>query len=311
MGTSSSLGNRAIRGMFYKRLEETSQASWAPLIANMFKSDQESETYRFLGQAPALVAWRGQRTMREPRNFAVTIVNDKYEGSVRFQRDDLRRDKTEQIQARINNMADRAAILPQKVFTTLIEANGNAYDGAAFFSDRSASTISGVNNAQTDSTISVATAPTTAEMARTILTGIQVITSAKDDTGEPMNEFARAFCVMVPTLYWSATVGAISDFFLSSSSSNTLATLRDKGLVITPVMNPRLTTPTSSGDVFVFRTDVETKALIWQDEMPTQLETLGEGSDHAFFHDEHIYGAQRIGNGGLGMPEMACRIRIS
>jgi phage major head subunit gpT-like protein len=314
MGTSSTLSSRAIRGMFYKRLEETTAASWVSTIGSVFNSDQESETYRFLGQVPALRAWRGARSSVEPRNFGITIINDKYEAGVNFARDDIRRDKTPQIRARIGDLASRAACLPQKVFTTLLEGNGNAYDGNAFFADRTSATTGKVNNAQTDSGVSDPVAPTTAEMAKGILKTISIILSAKDDQGEPYNEFATSFAVMVPTLYWSATIGALGDEYLSTAVSNTLKALGVNGpraLSIMPIHNPRLATPSSTGIFYTFRTDAEVKSLIWQDEVESQLESLEEGSDHAYFHDEHIYGVQRIGAGGFGMHELACRMTFS
>lgn len=311
MGQAVALSSRAIRGMFFKRLEETTRASWAPSIANMFRSDQPEETYKFLGNTPALRAWRGARRKKEPKAYGVTIVNDKYEASVEFSTDDLRRDKTEQIQARIGELAARAAVLPQKVITTLLEANGNAYDGAQFFSDRSASAVSRINNALTDTTITDPLNPTSAEMVRTILKMIQTLQSAKDDEGEPMNEFARQFVVMVPTAYWSATLAALRDDFSSAGVSNTVRAFQAQGIQITPVMNGRLVAPSSSGVLYVFRADADVKPLIWQDEIEVDLQSLAEGSDHEFWNDAHVFGTKRIGGGGYGMPEMACRMTLS
>jgi len=311
MGMLNALTNRAIRGMFYHRLEEAGTASWASLIGNMFTSDQPSETYSFAGMSPALTAWRGSRRRIEPKPFSTTIVNDKFEASIGINKDDLRRDKTGQVRIRINELATRAAQLPQKVFTTLLEGNGNAYDGAAYFSDRSASTVSRVNNAQTDSSIVDPLNVTTAEMSKVIMKAISIIMSAKDDQGEPLNEFARKFCVMVPTLYWTATVGALRDVFTSASGANTLVSVAAQGIEIVPVLNSRLTVPTSTGVFYVFRTDSEAKPLIWQDEVEADLTSLEDGSDHAFFNNEYVYGVERIGNGGLGMPEHACRMTVS
>jgi phage major head subunit gpT-like protein len=312
MGTAALLGSRAIRGMFFKRLEETSMASWAPAIAHMFDSDQASETYGFLGQVPSLRAWRGARRKTEPKDFSITVVNDEYEGTIEIARRDLRRDKTGQVQARIGDLATRAAQLPQKVLTTILEANAAAYDGIAYFGDHSASRGVRVNNALTDSSVSAATAPTSAEMTSGILALVQRINSATDDQGEPLNEFAREFLIMVPTLYLPAAVAAVQNEFTSAGVSNTLNTMSKGGRVSIRIeSNPRLTVPTSTGIFYGFRTDADVKPLIWQDEVETDLDELGEGSDWAFDNNSHKYGVQRVGAGAGGEYGMAARMTFS
>jgi phage major head subunit gpT-like protein len=306
MGTSSALSSRAIRGMFYKRLEAETAASWTRSISHMFDSDQESETYKFLGNVPALRAWRGSRTKKEPKAYGVTIVNDKFEASVEFGRDDIRRDKTPQIRVRIGELAERSAQLPQKVLTTLLTTNGPSYDGVAFYGAHA----SGTNNFS-DATVVDPTAPTAEEMKRNILRAVQTVMGAKDDEGEPMNEGAKDFVVMVPTLWWGPTVGALKDEFTAASQSNTLRSLATMGMRITPALNSRLPAPTTTGDFFVFRTDADQLSLIWQDEVELELEELGEGSDYAFWNDAHVFGTQRIGNGGYGAHEMTCRVTLS
>ena len=48
------LSSRAIIGMFYELLEQNTGASWIDVLSNLFDSDQESETYKWLGQSPAM-----------------------------------------------------------------------------------------------------------------------------------------------------------------------------------------------------------------------------------------------------------------
>lgn len=309
MGSAAVLSRRDIRGMFFKRLEEAAMASWAPQIGHMFTSDQDAETYKFLGNVPALRAWRGARRKSEPKNFEIRVQNDKFEGTQEFEVDDMRRDKTDQIQARIGDLAARAAILPQKTFTTLLEANGLGYDGIAYFG---AHTGRGslVTNVLTDSGVADAGVPTSAEMSAGILTLIQTILGANDDQGEPMNEFAKAFLLMVPTKYWSATQAALKNEFTSAGVSNTLPAA---GMTIIPIVNPRLVVPATGGTgvFYGFRIDSDIKPMIWQDEVQTQLQVLGAGSDHEFWYDSHVFGAKRVGNGALGAYEMAARMTFS
>ncbi len=48
------LSSRAIIGLYYKRLEQKTGMDWIEAISNYFTSDQESETYKWLGQSPVM-----------------------------------------------------------------------------------------------------------------------------------------------------------------------------------------------------------------------------------------------------------------
>ena len=54
-------------------------------------SDKETETFRWLGAAPPLREWRGHRLMQVPGRYTTSITHVKYEASMRFDVDDLRR----------------------------------------------------------------------------------------------------------------------------------------------------------------------------------------------------------------------------
>ena len=213
MGVPATLGRRDIRGMFFHRLEEVSEASWAPRVSHMFQSDQDSEIYRFLGQSPALREWIGSRRPTEPKNFEITVRNAKFEATIPIAVDDMRRETVDQIRPRIRDLGARAAILPQKTLTTLLQANETAYDGVAYFGNHLTGRGNRISNALTDSSVVTPATPTTAEMASGILASIENILGALDDQGEPLNEFATEFTVMVPTAYWGVANGAVNDVF--------------------------------------------------------------------------------------------------
>ncbi len=309
---SAVLSPRNVRGSFFKRLEETARASWVPLISHVFDSDQASEDYRFLGQVPSMREWVGARRKTEPKNYSIKIVNDKYESAVEFSRDDMRRDKTGQIMVRVADLGSRVAMLPNKTLTTVLEANGPAYDGVAYFGTHVAASV--ITNALTDTTVAAAGEPTSSEMMNGVLAAIQTILGAKDDQGEPMNDGASRFAVMVPTKYWSALLAALRNDFTSAGVSNTLQALVNGGrIAIEPILNARLVAPVTGGTgvFYVFRTDSDIKPLIWQDEVEIELDLKGDGSDYAFDFDSHVYGSKRIGAGAGGAFEMAARMTFS
>src|SRR3989338_340942 len=101
------LSSRAIIGLYYKRLEQKSGMDWIDAISNYFTSDQESETYKWLGQVPVMREWIGGRQAKGFTTNGLTIENKHFEATLEIPLVDLRRDKTGQITVRVNELADR------------------------------------------------------------------------------------------------------------------------------------------------------------------------------------------------------------
>lgn len=306
-GQLKGLGSRAIIGAFIKRLEEIQQAGWTRDLALMIDSNQETETYTFLGDTPAMVEHTGgPRPKKTLKPFEFTVRNKRWSAGLEIDEDDLRRDKTTQILVRVRELAARAAQLPQKVISTLINSNGNAYDGVAFYH---ASNHVNANGDVIDNAIQVTaatgTTPTTAEMETGVLTAIEKILGWKDDAGEPRNEFAKRFMVMVPVAMWKQLKGVLKNDYISSGVSNTL---KATDFEVVPVMNPRLS---NSAMLYVHRADGDVKPFVWQDEVPPMMEPLAEGSEYQKLNLAHLYQAKRIGNGGYGRFDQSCRVEFT
>jgi len=299
------LGSRAIIGAFFKRLEEAQTAGWTADVATMFNSNQESETYTFLSDSPSLTEWSSNRTAQSMKRFEFSVKNKKFSAGLQIDEDDLRRDKTGQILVRVNELAARAAQLPQRIISDLLIANGNAYDGVAFYATTH-KTESGatVDNIVTQ-TCTTSGVPTVAEAASGILSSITRIMSFVDDMGEPRNEFARRFAVMVPAALYGSVVGAIRNDFLTSGSSNQLMAT---GMEIVPYINSRLTSTTVA---YVFRTDADVRAFVWQDEVAPMMSTLEEGSDFYTLNDARMFFAKRVCNGGYGRFDQTVRLTFN
>lgn len=305
-GQLKGLGSRAITGAFMKRIEEVQTAGWANQLALMIDSNQESETYSFLGDVPGMTEHvGGPRPKKALKPFEFSVKNKKFSAGLPIDEDDFRRDKTGQILVRIRELATRAAQLPQKLLSQLIVANGTAYDGVAFFH---ATNHVNANGDVIANAIQVAaatgTVPTNAEMETAVLTAIESLLGFKDDAGEPRNEFAQKFICMVPTAMWKQLKAVLKNDYIASGVSNSL---KSTDFEITPVMNPRLAAPFFS----IFRADSEVKPLVWQDEVPPMFEPLGEGSEYQKLNGEHLYMAKRVCNGGYGRFDQAVRVEFT
>lgn len=303
MGALVNFSLRNIKGTYFWSLEETTAASWVPMIADSYTTDQPHEIHRWLGGVPAMAKWAGERVRGKLVDSDLTVISDKFQSTLTFDVDDMRRDKTGQILRRISELGAKAATLPQRLFTTLLEGahvSGTAYDGSAFFAN--SHTVGTVDNLRAPSATTPA-APTSAEMSAAILDAIQGLYSNMDETGDPANEFAKSFMIMVPTNMWQPLIAALKDVFTSAGVSNTLQSAMGMGLTITPVVNPRLTGTTS---FYTARTDAPLKTALWQEESigGESFKTLGMDSDNAFWRDEVAFGAKRIAQAALGRFEL-------
>lgn len=313
----SLLSSRAIIGDFYRALSQDTGQSWISQVSMLFESNQESETYAWLGQAPAMREWLGGRQAKGFQVEGITIRNKHFEATLEIALRDLRLDKTDQIRLRIQELALRANAHWAKLLTTLItqgeKKEATCYDGQPFFAETHQEGKSEVQRNRLQVKLAelpfeergVPTAPSPKTMKTLILKGVQAILGFQDDQGEPMNENASQFLVMVPTSLMDVTHAAISSPVLSGAETNELASSRN--FRIDFVVNARLPW---EDKVLVFRTDGSVAPFIRQEETPVQLKVLAEGSELEFNEDKHRYGVDTWRNVGYGYWQKACLLQL-
>lgn len=312
------LSSRAIIGEFFWRLEQDAGLSWANQISMQFTSDQEAETYPWLGQSPVMREWIGGREAKGFRENKISIENKHFEATMQVLVKELRRDKTGQILIRIQNLAERTNTHWASLLSTLIQngASQVCYDGHYFFDTAHQEGKSGVQSNKITVTLStlpipsdergIATDPSVRVMKSAIFKGIKQIIGIKDDVGEPMNELARSFLVMVPTDFMDVTSAAISNQVLSGAETNDLA--NNRNFNVTYVVNPRLTW---SDKFVIFRNDGSVAPFIRQEETPVQMNAIAEGSEEEFKNKRHLYGVDAWRNVGYGYWQKACQVTLA
>jgi len=310
------LSSRAIIGRFYETLEASLGKSWISKVAMLFPSNQEFETYKWLGFSPALREWIGGRQAKGLRENGITIENKKFEATLELDVDDLRRDKTGQIQVRIDELADRVNEHWAKLLSTLlINAESQVcYDGQFFFDTDHSEGDSGnqtndlVTGDYSELNVATPTNPTANELANVILKLVQHFYGLKDDQGEPMNELARTFLVMVPVPFWGAALQAVRSNLLNTGSGSIDNPLKNAEVTINVVANARLTWTTK---LAIFRTDGRAKPLIMQEEEKIKMQAIAEGSEEEFKNNRHLYGVKAIRNVGYGYWQHAVLATLS
>ncbi|OAO02709.1 Mu-like prophage major head subunit gpT family protein [Roseovarius indicus] len=316
MTANKGLSSRAIIGRFFKRLEAAEGASWVGALSMLFQSDQESETYKWLGQAPAMREWIGGRHAKGLRENGITIENKLFESTMEIPVDWMRRDKTGQIMVRVDEMVDRTVTHWASLLSTLIANAESAvcYDGQYFFDTDHVEGKSGQQSNDITVDISAvpanvhgtATAPSVEEMREMILRGASQILGFKDDVGEPMNELARAFHVQVPTAWWSTAAAAIKNPVVGAGETNVMTNLEGYNFGLS--VNPRLTW---TDKLSIYRTDGSAAPFIRQEEKPVDVSAVAEGSELEFNERKHHYGVEALRNVGYGYWQHACLVQAT
>jgi phage major head subunit gpT-like protein len=311
------LTQRQIIGEFYKTLAMDLGAGWIGGISNYFTSDQSSEEYAWLGMVPQLRKWIGGRNAKGLREQSMTIVNQHYEATLDFLVRDLRRDKTGQALVRIRELARRTNSHWASLLSTLIldGLSTTCYDGQYFFDTDHSEGDSGTQSNDISVDISelpaavtgVVTAPSVEEMQLSIAQGIQSILGFKDDQGEPMNELASAFLVMVPMSLFNVAIQAVATPIQIDASQTAMTALKQE-FSISAVPNARFNW---TDEFAVFRTDGDVKPLIRQEETAVQLKVKGVGSEYEFDNDAHQYGVDTWRNVGYGMWQSGCLVTMT
>jgi phage major head subunit gpT-like protein len=308
--SAGSLSSRAIIGSFYEVLETTAVDSWVDPLSMLFNSDMESETYKWLGMAPVMREWIGGRLAKGLRDNGITIINKKFEATLEIPVDWIRRDKTGQIQIRITEMARRAnthwAMLLSKLI--LNGASQVCYDGQYFFDTDHSEGDSGAQSNSINYDIAVPAAPTSAEFQSAILTAVQQMYGFLDDQGEPMNEDASNFTVMVPVGFLQAAGAALGVTVLGNTSNLIQAVGSLGGFGVKLAVNPRLSSWTTK--FAVFRDDGMVSPFIRQEEYGVKVDAIAEGSELEFKEDVHQYGIKAMRNVGYGYWQKACLVTL-
>lgn len=314
--------SRLVKGLFFEEIENAK--TWVNDIVLRTSSDQSVETYAGLANVPMLREWIGGRQLNTLREKTLQITNKDWESTLLISNKDLRRDKVDQIKMRIAQLAQRATQHQEKLVSQLIVAGdastyGYAYTGASttFFSSTHAYgsntndntidvDISALPTGDTTGSHGSVTAPSVGEMALAIQAAAQQLYGFVDSEGEPINQDARSFVVMVPTTLWSAAQSAVASALMAQGMTNPLVS---NGLSYTVVSNARVNAWTDKFAVFASTSMV--KPFILQTEIPPSFSSLAEGSDFEFDNKAQKFAVDWSGNVGYFAPDKAVLVTMT
>lgn len=315
-GTYGVIDNANLIGLFDQFYETALNASWSSSIANYFTSDKGTETYGWLGAAPSLVELKGEAKAEDGfAQYSYSIINKEYARAIRIADKDLRRDKLGQIEARIGEMAQKAAEHWDTLVRDLITGSGNGYDGTTFFSTAHAESGTSQINALTAShitTLDVATAatPTADELAVILPEAIGKFHLFTDDKGDAVNGTARNFMLLCGTAkIYASAVHAVKATNLAAGASNPVQGMTAAGYTITPILTPLLSSVTTS--FYMFRTDSVVKPFILQEEVALDPKMTDESSDDYVKYRRKLFSIYTSRAAGYGRWQSAAKLTLS
>lgn len=310
--------DRNVLGLFFQNYEATFAGSWASMLGFYNgNSDRAAETYGFFGSNPAMREWIGARQAVVLNKKSLTITNKPYEATIAIPQEELDRDKTGILNARLSTFAsDAGADHWETLLTSLINSNPLCYDTQNFFDTDHAEGDSGtqVNELGVtqvpSSNVTTTTAPTPTEMANCILEATAHMLTYVNDKARPVNGQARKFVVQVSTApLFAAATQAISSNLLAGTVDNPLTGMKQGGFTYSVSLVPGITSATDKFNLF--RADGPLAAFILQDEKPIEVNLLGRGSDFYFENNAIKLGVDARRAVGPGLWHYASRITLT
>ncbi|WP_425065614.1 Mu-like prophage major head subunit gpT family protein [Reyranella sp.] len=297
MSTNLLQTGRAVNAALYTALT-MGPAAWADRYAMTIQSNQASELYAWLGNVPVMREWIGGRQAKQLREYSWRVDNKDYEATLEVHLNELRRGSSgDAIRLKIAQLAQRVQSFPSKQLTQLlIDGESTAcYDGQYFFDTDHAEGDSGAQSNDLTYAAATGTTPTIAEFRDAVMQSITTIMSYKDDQGEPANEDANAFEIMVPPTLMATAISAIRLPTLDAGATNIIPALSEFSIV--PVVNARLT---AANKFYTVRTDGPMKPFIKQVEQELQVASIAEGSELEFNEKKHRHGVEWMGAFAFG-----------
>lgn len=302
---------------FAAGIEAGREQLWVPRLAFSNPTDKETETLNWLGQVPTMRKWLGGRHEQVVNKYTLTIKNYPYESTLAYSIDDLRRDKSGLLMAKVRDMGVRAMTHWNSLGSELIDTatsgtNGLAYDGQFFFDTDHAESGSNQSNDLTateipSANVATAAAPTATEAANIINEVMGYAMTLTDDQGEPINQDVSGGVIVTSkhTIY-SAFRQAVSLASLVGGATNPITAV---GGTWDVRLNTRLT---ADNAVRFFLDGGETdRPLIIQEEQPLTSRFVGAGSEEEFKHRRHLFGVDAVRGIGYGRWQRAFYVALS
>lgn len=288
-------------GMLFHALEGITDTVTQKLAGPVLKMDEVVKKVAGIGSPVGMRRWDGPRVANRNKAINWEIRSEKFELTQAIGLDELRRDKTGQLETFINStFRDPVETHWMELITEKIAAGktgGTCYDGGAYFATNHSEGSSGNQSNLHAIDIAAPAAPTPTEFTDTIWSVLSKAGELKNDAGRPV-VVPTDVTIMVPPHMWKPATIA-----LGVTDNNVVTTtgysqsLNLSGFKFEIVRNPFF--KYGSGEMFNTRFCMflnNGRAFMRGSELPTDIEVGGIGPDspHTFLTDEIMVGLKAI-----------------
>jgi len=297
---------KGIRASFVENLIKAGTSGIAEKLCSLVQSRADSEKYGWMGP-PEQMEEAGSSTVSGSATVpfsalsdaSYTITNRKFWRGFAVSRDDLADDQVGGIALRIAQLATVAANHRDKLVIDTIVANGNCYDGTAFFGN-SHTSMSGEG---TQDNLLGGSGTSTANAMTDINTAIRTMAEFIGENSEPFHSTMSQFLVLAPFTMRKPLLEALQAEYVSQTNN-----VQVDGLSFTVHFDARLNIGSSAdaNDWYMFHTGSGLKPLIFQEREPLTLER-DETSGHAFETEQYRYKVRARYSCGFGFWQDAVK----
>jgi phage major head subunit gpT-like protein len=265
-------------------------------IATVIPSEQDTETYAWLGSVPRMREFKDERIPAGLLEHGYTIKNKTWESSIAVDRAAIEDDLYGQIKLRVQGLARESKRHTDEIIFSLLSTGFGSvcHDGQYFFDTDHAEGESGAQSNK----------GTAALAAASLQDAITAMMKFKDDRGKPLG-IVPDVLVVPPDLQWTAMELLNStyypDMIAAGTGSQKLAANQLKGrleIVVSPYL-------TDTNDWFLLATKWIVKPIIFQSRVPVEFAALEGTSEAGFMRDQYVYGVRARYNAGFGLWQTA------
>lgn len=199
-------------------------------IADMRDSNQLTEKYAGVGQAPSLEEFKGEHHYSELGEDTLEVVNKVFTGGIEVPKRTILYDKTGDIRQRMSDLATSVQDHRDERILDVLKNGATAkykcYDGKKLFATDHKTRDSGVQSNDLTHDVTAPTAPTPLELGNAILFAIRSMLAIKNDRGKKTNKGARQFLVVVPLNMLEASQAVLNNDVLQGASGTLDNTFR-------------------------------------------------------------------------------------
>lgn len=308
MASTQRLSREELIGTYYEKMEQVPPTAWLGGMSEYVPSGAVANSYRMTGMVPRLKEGSGPLEAEALTQNEFTIRNKEYKAGLRIPANDLRRDQTGQLAARIADFSAEGDDHFMELLSTLIMNGESAlcYTLQPFFSASHVEGDSGTYSnlwAHGDTPSLQVTDPdnpTDYEFMKAVKQIIPKFYAYKDDKGRPRNRRARKFMIMVGTNLMTQAMACTSDGQLDTGSGTIKNPLvGNKKFTLDFDVNPDLTW---TNKFVIARVDGNLKPLIRQEEVKVKPDVFGPESEYFRLNDEALIKINTTRSVGYGTP---------